>query len=50
MQSDWKIIYTYAHCAQQELQNRVLKKLKGGWAMHCSVHHEQVNGQMKMQG
>ena len=25
MQSDWKIIYTYAHCAQLELQNRFKK-------------------------
>ena len=25
MQSDWKIIYTYAHCAQQELQNSFKK-------------------------
>ena len=25
MQSDWKIIYTYAHCAQQELQSSFKK-------------------------
>ena len=28
MQSDWKIIYTYAHCAQLELQNRFFLKIE----------------------